>query len=704
MQRDVFVIEAMDCPTEEQLIRNRLKHLPEVVEMEFDLTGRRLIVDHRFESDAPILAALREIGMSPSAAAGEPPRRIQIRQRWVLGAALLMALGSELVAWGAHGETSVWTVALALGAIALSAPKMLRKGLAAVRTFTLNMNFLMTVAVVGAAVIGQWPEGAMVCVLFAIAETIEARSLDRARHAVRGLMAMEPDRALVQTETGEWEEADAALVPVGAVVRVRPGERAPFDGVVVAGESAMDQAPITGESIPIDKAVGDRVFAGTINGWGALDLRVTANKGSTTLDRIIATVQEAQASRAPTQRFVDSFAAVYTPAMVILAFVVAAVPPIFLGHPVLDSVFRALVVLVIACPCALVVSTPVTVVSALATAARHGILIKGGVHLENGRKLKVVALDKTGTLTRGTPSVTDVRVLGGGDERSALQVAASLDALSDHPVARAVTAAWDGPRLPVEGFVALGGRGVSGTVGGTRYFLGNHRLVEENGLCGDHVERTLLDLEDEGKTVAVLTTDERAIALVAVADTLRETSMAAVAELHKLGIPSVILTGDNEATAKAIARKSGVDGARAELLPEDKLRAVRRLSQEYGPVGMVGDGVNDAPAMALATVGFAMGGAGTDTALETADVAFMDDDLRKLPEYVRLSRRTGRVLAENITLAVGIKAVFLALAVTGHATLWMAVFADMGASLIVVANALRLTRSRRLRALARGGG
>ena len=409
-------------------------------------------------------------------------------------------------------------------------------------------------------------------------------------------------------------------------------------------------------------------------------------------------MQEAQGQRAPTQRFVDQFARYYTPAVVAFAVLVALIPPLFFGAAFLDWFYKALVMLVIACPCALVISTPVTVVSGLAAAARHGILVKGGVHLENGRRIKAVALDKTGTLTHGRPVLTDVVRLNARPADELLQLAASVDAHSEHPVAAAIVAAWQEPGRPlldVNAFEALAGRGAKGTVAGQLYYVGNHRLVEELAVCGPHVEEVLQRLEREGKTAVVLVTEREPLCVFGVADTVRGHSAEAIRDLHALGVVSVMLTGDNRTTARAIADQVGIDDARGDLLPEDKLAAIDELIARHGEVGMVGDGINDAPALARASIGFAMGAAGTDTAIETADVALMDDDLRKLPRFIELSRRTSHVLWQNISLALGIKAVFFALALAGQATLWMAVFADMGASLLVVGNGLRLLRAGR---------
>lgn len=690
-----YFIDKMDCAVEEQLIRKRLGREGGIESMEFDLMSRRLTVEHSLESDKPIIKALAEIGMEPGDEAPSEDREdskpaVDHREKWVMAAALGVAIASEVVGWKTGTERSLPVIALAVAAILLGGTKTFRKGFIAVRTFSLNINFLMCLAVVGAVAIGSWPEAAMVTVLFGIAEMIEAYSLDRARNAVRSLMQLAPERALVQTGS-EWLEVDVKSVEVGAIIRVKPGERIPLDGEVLNGQSAVNQAPITGESVPVEKGIGDTLFAGSINEQGVLEFRVTGTRGHTTLDRIIATVQEAQASRAPSQRFVDAFARVYTPVVVVLAVLVATLPLAF-GQPFLPWLYKALVMLVIACPCAMVISTPVTVVSGLAAAARQGILIKGGAHLESGRKLKMIALDKTGTLTHGKPVLTDTIALHDSDKDRALQIAASLDALSDHPVAKAIVQSWQGALLNVESFESLTGRGVSGVIDGRLHYLGNHRLTEEKEVCCDHVHDALAKLEADGKSTVVLSDDKEAVAVFGVADTLRDESIEAIRLLHEIGIKVAMLTGDNEKTAAAIAKRAGIDDVRAELLPEEKLSAIEALLAEHGAVGMVGDGVNDAPALAKSTVGFAMGAAGTDTALETADVALMRDDLRMLPVYVRLSRKTGQILTQNLALAIGIKVVFFGLALAGAATLWMAVFADMGASLLVVGNGLRLLR------------
>ena len=588
-------------------------------------------------------------------------------------------------------------MALALVAIALSGLDTYKKGLMALRVGKLNINALMTVAMTGAFVIGQWPEAAMVMALYAIAELIEAKSVDRARHAIQSLLDLTPKVAMVQQDDGRWQSVPSAQVPVGAIVKIQPGERVPLDGVVVSGTSAINQAPVTGESMPVDKSVGDPVFAGTVNQAGELHFKTTALASGTTLAHIIEAVERAQGLRAPTQRFVDRFAEIYTPAVFVVAVGVAILSPWVLGVTWLQGIYKALVLLVIACPCALVISTPVTVVSALAAAARRGILIKGGTYLEQARQLRVVAMDKTGTLTVGRPSLVDWHPLPADDDEARpwiAQMAASLAVRSDHPVSQAIAKGLRADALEVHGFQAVPGHGVQAHINGQGMALGNHRLIEARGQCSAELESVLTRHQEAGRTVTVLASDEAVLGVFAVADELKAEAAAAVRQLNDLGVQAALLSGDNEQVVKQVAKEAGVPQHQSQLLPQDKLNALTKLRQEYGPVAMVGDGINDAPALAHADIGIAMGAAGSDTAVEAADVVIMNDDLRRIPELIQLSERTHRILWQNIALALGIKGVFLILAVLGHATMWMAVFADMGASLLVVANGLRMLRSR----------
>ena len=691
-------IMQMDCPTEAALIRKKLGRMPYVRSLDFNLMQRVLTVVHAPDALGPILAGLRSLDFDPQLADATAPLThppiAPHKPWWPLAIAGAAAVGSEAASrLGAPGWLAA---ALAIVAVLSCGLTTYRKGWLAIRNGNLNINALMSIAVTGALILRQWPEAAMVMVLFTIAELIEARSLDRARNAIRGLMQLTPEEASVQQPDGSWRAADIKSVTPGDIVRVKPGERIGLDGEIVAGRSSVNQAPITGESLPVDKAEGDAVFAGTINQSGSFDYRVTAAASNTTLARIIHAVEEAQGSKAPTQRFVDQFARVYTPIVFAVALAVAIVPPVLSGGVWHDWVYKALVMLVIACPCALVISTPVTIVSGLAAAARQGILIKGGAYLEQGRKLKWLALDKTGTITHGKPVQTDFEVRAEDVAPARWRsLAASLAGRSDHPVSQAIASAarTDGiASSTVNGFEAIAGRGVRGTIDGTSYLLGNHRLVHELGRCSTELEARLDALERQGKTVVMLMDEDRVLALFAVADTVKDSSRAAIAELHKLGVQTAMLTGDNPHTAAAIASQVGIDRALGDQLPEDKLKAVEGLSAHGVTVGMVGDGINDAPALARADIGFAMGAMGTDTAIETADVALMDDDLRKIPLFIRLSQATHSVLVQNIALALGVKAVFLTLTLMGYGTMWMAVFADAGASLLVVGNGLRLLR------------
>ena len=724
----VFRIATMDCSAEESDIRRVLEPIAGITSLGFQLGARTLAI-HASEDALPLaLAAIRKAGYDPQPmTANSAPFAAQEHDHssdhghdhahdhahgfnpgiWRFVLALVMATGAELLAYFAP-DTMPWKVAgMALAAVAiwLAGLDTYKKGLAALLRGKLNINALMSVAVTGAFVIGQWPEAAMVMALYAIAEWIEAKAVDRARNAIKGLLDLAPAQALVRQASGDWVLTPVGEVPLGASVRVKPGERVPLDGVVTLGHSAINQAPITGESLPQDKSPGDAVFAGTINETGELEVRVTAAAGNTTLARIIAAVEQAQGTRAPTQRFVDRFAAVYTPAIFAIAIAVLVFTPFLMGLSWIDAAYKALVLLVIACPCALVISTPVTVVSGLSAAARRGVLIKGGTYLEDARLLKAIALDKTGTITEGRPVLVDWRVWrdggtdgedeGGDDQTHVQHLAASLAARSDHPVSRAIAASQTGMASGVQDFKALPGRGVQGTINRQTLQLGNHRWMHESGFCSPALEAELARHEQQGRSVTLLADSTQVLALFAVADTIKPSSIQAIADLKALGVTAVMLTGDNSATAQAIAAQAGISDARGDLLPEAKLQAIGEMQKRYGPTGMTGDGINDAPALAQADIGFAMGGAGTDTAMEAADVVIMNDNLQRVAETIRLSKRTHAILWQNITLALGIKSVFLLLAVFGTASMWMAVFADMGASLLVVGNGLRLLRRSR---------
>ena len=732
-QTSAFFMADMDCPTEEGLIRAKLADLPGIIGLEFNLLQRKLIIHHQANALQTISVALDSLAlgatlldMETATSSVIPKTHIPWRKLTVAGVFALAAEMYELTReWGGAPfglQINSWQIGnvatadylpliLAVIAILLAGFETYKNGWRSIKNLNLNINALMSVAVTGAVLIGQFPEAAMVMVLFNLAEAIEANSLNRAREAIKNLLNLTPEKITIQRQDGTWAEMDINQAAIGSLGRVKPGERVALDGVIVKGQSTVNQAPITGESLPVEKSVGDQVYAGSINESGSFEFKVTAKAADSTLARIIRAVEEAQGSRAPTQHFVDHFAKYYTPAIFMAAGLTALILPLFMGGVWTDWIYKGLILLVIGCPCALVISTPVTIVSGMAAAAKKGILIKGGTFLEMGRQLGWLALDKTGTITHGKPVLTDFFPLAdsANNELSKLPgllganeivaVASSLAARSDHPVSRAIAenATQNNiPLLEVNSFAAIPGQGVQGHISGQDWRLGNRKMVEESGNCSPDIEQIFLNLEQQGKSVVALLGQSSVQGLFAVADTIRESSLEAVLQLKKLGVRAIMLTGDNQHTANIIAKQAGIDECCGNLLPEDKLLAIAQLKQQIGPekkkrsrIGMVGDGINDAPALATADIGFAMGAIGSDAAIETADVALMDDDLRKISHFIRLSKFTHSLLVQNISLALGIKLVFFILTFLGCATMWMAVFADVGASLLVVANGLR---------------
>lgn len=602
--------------------------------------------------------------------------------------ALLLVVGFIL------GENNFSTISFGISII-VGGFTLFRKGLRNLLRFQFDMNTLMTVAVLGAAAIGEWGEGATVVFLFAISEVLESYSMDKARQSIRSLMDIAPKEALIRRNNREMTVA-IDDIKIGDIMIVKPGQKLAMDGTVVKGTSAINQSAITGESVPVTKLTGDEVFAGTLNEEGLLEVEVTKSVEDTTISKIIHLVEEAQAERAPSQAFVDKFAKYYTPAIILFALGLAVIPPLLMGADWGEWIYRGLAVLVVGCPCALVISTPVAIVTAIGNAAKNGVLIKGGVYLEETGSLKSIAFDKTGTLTKGKPEVTEVIAIK-GDEYELFSIAAALEKGSQHPLALAIVRKAekdesDFKKFEVENFSSITGKGIKATINDTHYHIGSPGLFEElfdNGLS-DSLANQIKSLQKQGKTVMVLGNETDVLALIAVADQVRKSSKVAIQKLNELGIEhTVMLTGDNEATAKAIGYQVGVTDVYSELLPQEKLEAIKKLKQN-GKVAMVGDGVNDAPALATSTVGIAMGGAGTDTALETADIALMADDLTKLPFTIRLSRKALQIIKQNIAFALGIKIIALALIFPGWLTLWMAIFADMGATLLVTLNGLRL--------------
>ncbi len=611
---------------------------------------------------------------------------------WSTAGSFAATMGSEGL--GPAQEVPLLIRALYFIAVLAGGWQVFPKAWLAVRHGRADMNLLMTVAIGGAIGIGEWFEAAAVSFLFALALTLEAWSVARARRAVASLLKLTPTTARIRRADGTEHELAAEEIPVGASFVVKPGERIALDGLVAEGETEVNQAPITGESVPVPKRAGDHVFAGTINGDGAVIITSTKPARDTTLARIIRMVGEAQSRRAPTEQWVERFARIYTPSVMALAVVMFLIPPLFLNGSWMDWLYRALVLLVIACPCALVISTPVSIVAALASAARNGVLIKGGAFVEVPAHLRAIAFDKTGTLTQGHPAVAELVALEGSTEAELLEIASSLEARSEHPLAKAILAfARDRgiTVVPADGFTAIQGRGATGRVKGTLYWIGSHRYLEERAQETPDVHARLDAMAREGRSVVIVGDDRRVCGLIAVADPIRPNARTVLNDLRGSGIEHlVMLTGDNRETGEAIAREAGLAEVRAQLLPAEKVAAVEDLVARYGSVAMVGDGVNDAPAMGRATLGIAMGAAGSDAAIEAADIALMSDDLAKLPWLISHSKKALRVIYQNIVFSLAVKAVFVVLTFSGHASLWSAIAADMGASLLVIVNALRL--------------
>jgi len=684
----------MDCADEVAAIERVLKPLAGVREVRANLMGGTVTVAHEAGvTEAQLIEAIARAGLKASGVESGGSSRPADVQR-----SRLISVGSS-GAFTGLGLALQWTKlgppALSLGAFAIAIIAggwfIFPKALAATRRFSPDMNLLMTVAVVGAVAIGEWSEGAAVTFLFAVAEVLEAFSVARARRAIQSLMQLSPETAWLKQGDG-FQEVPVGQVKVGDLVAVKSGSRMPLDGEVIAGASAVNQAPITGKSMPVEKKAGDTVFAGTINGEGSLEVRVTKLSTDSTLAKIIHLVEEAQSQKAPSQRFVDVFARYYTPAVMLLALLVLLVPPLLFGGTWVVWTYRALVLLVIA--------TPVAIVSGLTALARRGVLIKGGAFLEAIGKLRALAVDKTGTITEGHPRVTKVIPMNGTPEAELVRIAAAIDIHSTHPLAQAVVnyARQKGIEAPRgENYQGRTGRGAEAELDGHHYFVGNHRFTHELAVCSEAVEQKLAEIEADAQSVVVVGHKPHAdcpgevLGVLAVGDAVRANAAEAVRSLHDAGIRQVVmLSGDNQRTVDASARQVGIDEARGDLLPEDKVERVRELMARHKHVGMIGDGVNDAPAMAVASVGIAMGAVGTDTAIETADMALMQDDLSQVAEAIRLGRRTVRAIQGNIGFALAVKALFLGLALTGHKSLWLAILADTGATLVVVANALRL--------------
>lgn len=697
--KNVYRVQGFTCTNCAGIFEKNVKNLPGVKDAQVNFGASKITVYGRTTvEELEKAGAFENLKVTPEKQRSIEKKRPFWKEHWnVLLSAILLVAGYLL--GEQYGEESILSAISYAASIIIGGYELFKKGIKNLFRLQFDMNTLMTVAIIGAAAIGEWGEGATVVILFAISEVLERYSMEKARQSIRSLMDIAPKEALIRRGSEEIT-VNVDDIQVGDVMIVKPGQKLAMDGVVIKGTSTINQAAITGESVPVTKTIDDEVFAGTLNEEGLLEVKVTKRVEDTTISKIIHLVEEAQAERAPSQAFVDRFAKYYTPAIMILALGIAVVPPLFVGADWGDWVYRGLALLVVGCPCALVISTPVSIVTAIGNAAKNGVLIKGGIHLEEAGRLSAIAFDKTGTLTKGVPEVTDVVTFGTKNENELLSIAAVIEKGSQHPLASAIVRKAENLgedlTLVVEDFQSITGKGVKANVNGELYYVGSPKLFAElHSDISVETNQRIEELQKQGKTVMVLGTEQQILALIAVADEVRDSSTVVIKQLHEIGIKkTIMLTGDNQATAEAIGRRLNVTDVKADLMPQDKLDYIKQLRKDYGNVAMIGDGVNDAPALAASTVGIAMGGAGTDTALETADIALMADDLSKLPYTIRLSRKTLAIIKQNITFSLGIKLLALALIVPGWLTLWLAIFADMGATLIVTLNSLRLLKVR----------
>lgn len=696
-EKNVYRLQNLSCTSCAAKFEKNVRQISTVEDVQLNFGASKLTV----AGDASILQ-LEEAGAFDGIKVFPEKQRIikqhmpfwKKRENQTTIASLILLLAGYAVST-ANGDNNWLSVGLFLAAILIGGFSLMKEGLTNLFKLEFDMSTLMTIAVIGAALIGDWAEGAVVVFLFSVSEALESYSIDKARNSITSLIEIAPTTAIVLRGSNEFE-VDVEDLRIDDVILIKPGQKIAMDGEVIQGDSSVNQAAITGESVPVHKVLGDEVFAGTLNEEGAMQVRVTKLAEDTTIAKIIHLVEEAQAEKAPTQQFVDRFARYYTPAILIISLLIMIIPPLLMGGIWGEWFYKGLVVLVVGCPCALVISTPIAIVTAIGNAARNGVLIKGGIHLEETGQIKVVAFDKTGTLTEGRPEVTDVLTVSSLTEDEVLQQAASIEKFSQHPLASSIMRAAE--KLPVgllavDQFQSITGKGAKAKIGEHLVHVGSPNLFKELHAMDESIEQQILTLQKQGKTVMLVWSEAGLEGIIAVADQVRKSSLKVIQKLHEMGKRTVMLTGDNQSTASAIGAQLGLTEVKAELLPDQKVEMIKSLGQ-YGKVAMVGDGVNDAPALATANVGIAMGGAGTDTALETADIALMADDLEKLPYTIKLSSRTKQIILQNISIALGLKVIALLLIIPGWLTLWMAVMADMGATVIVVLNSLRLMRSK----------
>ncbi len=693
-----FKVSNMDCADEIKAINESLKY-DGVYKIQANLMSSTVQIVHSPEIKADFLKKRIETTVVRVVTEDSNQSKNQNRNRMILVASsgLFLLLGLS-VGW--LKITGFYDQILFFTSIFLGGTLVFPKAYGSLTRKTLDMNVLMVLAVIGAIGIGEHAEAAAVVFLFSLSELLESLSVQRARRAIQELLKITPQKAVLIKENGETVEINIEDVQISQIIRVKAGESIPIDGVVVKGTSSVNQAPLTGESIPVLKTVGETVFAGTINQEGSLDIKVTKNFGDTKISQVIKLVEEAQSQRAASQKFVDRFAEIYTPAVLVLALLTFLLPPLLFGGVWHDWLYKALVLLVIACPCALVISTPVSIVSSLTALAKKGVLVKGGAILEVLGKVRALAVDKTGTLTEGKPKVQKIIRLNSFDEVQILEIAASLEAHSTHPLAQAVLNYAKDKNIQIKNiseFINVSGRGVEAIIDSHTYLLGNHRFAHESGICSPELEKTLQNLEEQSLSVMVVghkphdNCAGEAIAIIALGDSIRTDVKSTLLKLKNVGVEKIImLSGDNQKTASSIGLQVGIEEAFGDLLPENKVQHIERLKNNFGTVAMIGDGINDAPAMAKSSVGIAMGFVGSDTAIETADMTLMTDDLSQVAVAIQAGKRTLKVIQFNIAFALITKAIFLILTFAGYSNLWLAVAADTGAALLVIMNSLRL--------------